>query len=367
MVSLLPALVVQSDAEGAAAEVSIASLGAGDADWQLEHSVRNQKLHRWLGCLETPYQVAGVLLTTTVLDRLVYDLMGGNSDAPKRPGTLARAEQPIQIKLLLTEVRDCRGRVLHMVQGFLSESSPSRELMSAMGVPPAVATSPECSRFLRRLVLGMSCGVFRRLEIRLSAWPYRLWTLVDPQATAETKGDVARALFAALPCCLGFFAHRVRNLLGTEAALCGTFGQLVLTMWLRTLVWSIYGCEREHGSIRRLVNGSTLGPARNFSLPARERILEETRNIHIDRVRVDPRLGQEELSGPTSAKRARAQKPAAPQDSPDQAMIADNPLQGILVQPPWADAVATLASSSPTAPGTQRGDDLAPARCESTS
>lgn len=264
--SLLPALAVSSDPELAAAAINIASLGSGDADRQVEHSMRKFKVQQSLVDPSTPYQVAIVYLTCSVLDRMVYHPMGGSAgaDRARRPGTLAKADQPIHIKSLMLEVRQSRGEYLQLLKGFSTEGSRSGDLLGAMGVSPAMARSGDCVRFMRKLCLGMSCGVFRRMEICLASWPYKLWPIVDGSTTEEGKQAIAQEFLAARPCCLGYFAGRLRALLDTEAKLRGPLGAMVLTVWLRTLTWSVYGCEREHGSIRRLVGGggANSGPLR---------------------------------------------------------------------------------------------------------
>lgn len=337
VVALVPVLQVSSDAEAAAAAISIESLGAGDADRQVEHSVRKQKVQRWLLRSETRFEVGIVYLTTSLLDKLVYHLMGGNSATKKRPGTIAKSDTPIHIKALMMEVREARGQFHALLRDFGREGHVTTELLVSLGVPPETVASGECVGLLRRLCLGMSAGLFRRLEVRLSVWPYPLWVLADDAATEQSRDDVCEALLSARPCCLGYFASRVRALFPDKASLKGPLAQLTLTMWLRTLVWSVYGCEREHGSIRRLVNGTGAGPARNFTLAARERVLEETRGIHMQRVHCDPR---QEAEGPAKpAKRLRGVAEEEP------ASIEENPLYGqILPRQPEAGGEASSSA-----------------------
>ena len=52
--------------------------------------------------------------------------------------------------------------------------------------------------------------------------------------------------------------------------------------------WSIFNCESEHASFRKLLDGA--GPARNHSIPTRERVLEETRVAHVLAMGHDPNV-----------------------------------------------------------------------------
>lgn len=343
VLALLPALGVASDPEPAAAALNIASVGAGDADKMLEHSLRKAKVHRWLSRPETPFQVASVFLATSVLDRLVYHLMGATGGgARRRPGTMAKADQPIHIRLLIEEIRAALGCFLDLARAFGQGGARSSELLLSMGVPAAGLAASENLTFMRRLCLGMSCGIFRRLELRLSCGAYPLWVLTEDTAPVEDKLTVARNFLWARECCLGYFGVRLRQLLGTEAALRGPLARLAITMWLRTLIWSVYGCEREHGSIRRLVTGTGAGP-RNFSLVARERVLEETRCIHAERTEVDPRVC---LEGDGTRRRLDADAAAPLLEAGPSATSAPlhSPLESRLL--PWAGGAGAAGATA---------------------
>ena len=122
--------------------------------------------------------------------------------------------------------------------------------------------------------------------MRLSVFPWRLWHIVKPDASRAEKEQVAQDFFDLPECCLGYFCKRLRIVLPTPAALMGPQGLAIIHVWLRTLLWSTYNVEKEHGACRRLASGC--GPARNFTLVSRERLLESVRSVHLEKVCFDP-------------------------------------------------------------------------------
>lgn len=254
-------------------------------------------------------------------------------------GTLPRAEQPIPMYELLTEVRRARASFVDTLRGFDTPGSAMRQMLDGVGCPGAVTRDRESVLFCRRMCLQMSAGLFRRLELRLASQPYRLWVLcVDGTSEAERLQAVEE--FLQLPeCCLGWFGTRLRRLFSTRQALLAPLAKTVLSSWLSTLIFSIYACEREHASMRRLISG--VGPARNFSLVARERVLEGTRTINIERGCSDP-VGCNEL---VPGKR-RKPLPIATEPS------AASPLYPPAVQATWGGNA--LATAGPEHNGAQR-------------
>lgn len=124
--------------------------------------------------------------------------------------------------------------------------------------------------------------------------PYRLWVLTSESATDAERLEVINDFLASPRCCLGWVGARLRDQFPSAEALSSGLAKLVVMSWMRSLVFSIYACEREHASMRRLIGGA--GPARNFSLVVRERILEATRNIHTERGGTDPRIGVDDAT-----------------------------------------------------------------------
>lgn len=82
------------------------------------------------------------------------------------------------------------------------------------------------------------------------------------------------------------FGKGLVRLCPTPESLLAPLGVGIIRTWLRSLQWSIYACEKEHASCRRLC--ASHGPGRKSSLVARERILETARAVHVQRCDFDP-------------------------------------------------------------------------------
>lgn len=290
---LLPLLesseAMAQQAQAAGQELGAEVAGAGDADEVVQHRARKVKVQGWLSKTDTPWQVAVVFLTTSILDRVTYFFMtGGQGSAPKKPGSLAKAEHPIEMRRVWQLIRTCQVEYMALLDQFGESDSPPRRLLRSMGVSDDVATSSPCLLFLRRHVLKMSIGLFRRFELRLGSFPYKLWVLDDDRVSAHARQQVVEEFHDLPSCCAGWLGGQLKKLFPTKEALAGPLCRITLSTWLRTLIFSTYACESEHASVRR-ITGHSIGPARNFSLVARDRVLESTRTVHMDRVRCDPR------------------------------------------------------------------------------
>lgn len=118
---------------------------------------------------------------------------------------------------------------------------------------------------------------------------------------------------------MSFFGRRLKQFLPDVTCLLAPTGRATIASWLRTLVWSIYACEKEHASCRRLVQGT--GPSRNWTLCGRERLLERSRTVHMERTTCDPGRAPPTADA-GSAERLAATLPNVPQ-------VVDNPLAAV--------------------------------------
>lgn len=338
--ALAPALQKDIGRNDIGENLSVASVGAGDSDMQIKHTVRKQKVLEFLSRQQTPWELVAMFSTVGSLDKLVYFLMRGGEQQARKPGTLAKAEQPIPMRELLGEVRLCRSELLKVLQDFDEPGSNLRTMLAGVGCSESEANSEACKKFFRRLCLQMSSGVFRRFELRLAAFPYKLWILADREASEIERQQVADEFLSMPKCCIGYFGTRVRALFDTRELLLGPKCKLVIMVWLRTLVFSIYACEREHASVRRFLCGQ--GPGRSFSLVVRDRMLECTRTIHVERGCSDPR----ETIDSAPAKRRRLPLPEEPEDGNNNPLYANEAEihwgneagQGQQAPPPLLDA-----------------------------
>lgn len=204
---------------------------------------------------------------------------------------------------LISEIRRCRVQFVALLRDLEDEGSAIK-VMKRIGCDNA-HQDEGCTYFCRRLCTQMSAGVFRRLELRLQSLPYRLWVLT----AGTTEGDKERVIdefLAARECCSGWFGRRLRQLFSTKQALRGSCCKLVLASWMRSLVFNVYACEREHASMRRLISGVKLQPRR------------PRRSVPTERGCLDPCV-PEGAAAAASGKRQRL--PPTPHDD-----SADSPL-----------------------------------------
>lgn len=184
-------------------------------------------------------------------------------------------------------------------------------------------------RFARRQCLGFSAGLFRRFVVRLSAPEYQLWVIADGSIEEPMCRAVAESFLRQRPCCLGYFGRRLRQFLPDVASMLSPLGRATIASWLRTMVWMVYAYEKEHASCRRLLQGA--GPSRNWTLCARERLLECSRTVHMERTTCDPAralpVGKAGLTERLAAAVGGATRPVA------------SPLSGIAEEPPQPRAI----------------------------
>lgn len=225
-------------------------------------------------------------------------------------------------KELVEQVARAMGALLTFLSRWQDAESDSSALLRAMGVCDSAFTEQTSMRFVRRQCLGFSVGLYRRFVVRLRSFPYRLWIVADGTFRENLCQSTAEAFFREPPCCVGFFGQRLRQLCPDVKALLGPLGRTTIATWLRTLVWSIYQCEKEHTSCRRLLLGA--GPSRSWTLCARGRLLECSRVVHLERTRHEP------TGGPIAERATVAQRLAAVVRNTEE----QNPLQAIVNRAP---------------------------------
>lgn len=269
--------------------LSAGSAGAGDADQQLTHNIRKRKVLDFLGRQQTPRELVALYFATSATDRLVYFFMGGGPDHQSRkPGTVPKSDQPILVRELLQEVNRCRSSLCETLRGVGDDGSMVHLLLDGVGCSEQERDSKESLLFFRRLCLQLSAGIFRRLELRLNSFPYKCWVLGDKAASDMDKRAAIDDFLAAPDCCLGWFGRRLRAVFGTQEALSSVFCQVVIMTWMRTLIFSIYSCERPRLSAQTLDRprpceellacGSGEGARRHPSHPHRTRLRRPSRS-----------------------------------------------------------------------------------------
>lgn len=318
-------------------KVDPASIGAGEADKQHEHHARVHKVQAWLSGKNTKLQVTILCFITQNFDSLTYFLMGGEregdgeSRAPRRPGTLPKCEEPIPLGELVTRVLRVQAGFAKLLLTWAADGAPHQALLDLMGFTPEDVSRDDSLRFVRRHCVGFSAGTYKRIEVRLRAFPLRLAVLLNDQVPPPERVAIAEEFLSMRSCCVGPFGARLQQLFPTVAELSSPCARATLSVWLRSLLWTTYACEREHASVRRLCHSA--GQGRNFTLIARERLMESVRTVHIERTKCDPM--QEAAPSLASGKRPHQLPPAG-------SAITDNPLETQGCEAPgvgaWHDA-----------------------------
>lgn len=285
-----------------AATLDPASAGAGDADMQRQHAARIEKCRTCMAKPETRMQVGSLFLATKRLDTVMYLLMGGNRPGEgrnRKPGTPPRLDEQVPVHEVIGQTRDAAEGFVHLLRDWEDPESDSQALLLGMGVQNEEITADTSLRRIRRMVLGMSCGLFRRFTLRLSSFPLLLWILAALGADEGACRAAAESFCNMRGCCIGWFGRRLRSVFPNPDALLSQPGRAAIAVCLRSHSWSIYAAEKEHSSCRRLVHGA--GPARNWSLVARDRLLECSRTIHIERTSFEPSLAPQAVDAPDRA------------------------------------------------------------------
>ena len=286
------ALVSGLAAEGPAGEdgeLQAADAGAGDQDLAKEHRARVAKVKTWLTKGQTRAQVGTCFLMLRNLDSLTYYLMGGerpDQGRHRQPGTVPRAEQTLPAKELCNKVAHTLAHFRNLLLEYGVADSDAMRFFHDLGLNDEDMSTESFVRVFRRAMVGASAGVYRRLWLRLSTFPVKLHLLVDAGVAQDERERCAEEFLALPDCCLGVFGRGLKRRCPTMELLLGLRGKAIIKTWLRTVQWSIYACEKEHASCRRLCNGH--GPGRKWTLVSRERVLEGVRSVHIDRCDYDP-------------------------------------------------------------------------------
>lgn len=267
------------------------AIGANDGDRTRQHGARVTKVVTWLQRPNTKLHIAVLRLVVKMFDSLTCFLMGGArpGEPPRRPGTTARCEEPIRIQELVRSIASMMSGLLSLARTWQKESSKSKLITDAIGLSSTETLGEESVRFVRRLCVVFSTGVYRRLVVRLRSFPYLLAILLDNTISPERRRAVAAAFLRLRPCCVGPFGEKLQVLFPTPEALLSAAGLACIRVWLRCMLWSTYNCERENASLKRLCQSE--GRGRNFSLVARERLMECVRAVHIERTECDPMHG----------------------------------------------------------------------------
>lgn len=187
--------------------------------------------------------MACLYLMVQSLDKLTYYMMGGErpeQGAHGRPGSIPRSEEALPLRELNPKIRDALAEFAAWLVDDCEPDSLARFFLMGVGAGAGDIDGDACKRSFRRNMIGASVGVYRRLVLRLTAFPLRLWVVAEPTASRQVQEDVAQQFLALPECCLGVFGRKLKELCPSPAALLSPLGLVVIGTWLRSQHWSIY-------------------------------------------------------------------------------------------------------------------------------
>lgn len=340
--ALVQGLSADEEAEQVATKkLATVAAGAGDEDLAVEHRARVAKVRRWLALPETRACIGATFLMLRTLESLSYWLMGGEQASPAgtKPGTLPQWTPALPAWELAGRIQQAMTELGEAVRSYTEEGSSPNFFLKGIGVTTEEFSGDQCMRTFRRSMVGASAGINRRLSMRAHSFPLKLWILIAPGIADDDRVACAEEFASLQECCLGAFGRSLRRLCPTAADLMSTVGLTIVRTWMSSIQWSTYACEAEHAACRRLCSGGGGGPSRNWTLVARERIMEEARGIHRQRFGVDPACAPPPPPARGAKRDARAVSPGAIAESPAPPLpnpLSDVPLRAPLSAPPWS-------------------------------
>ena len=131
-------------------------------------------------------------------------------------------------------------------------------------------------KWSRGQITRMASSIYRRYEVKYSAWPYRLFKLCSAHCNQEERDSVSASVEAARACCLDSFTDGLRkrfgqNMLSIEA-------KLVIQNALDSLQMATDLSERQNAEIN--ATKPSRSAARDFTHFARESVLKQARVDH---------------------------------------------------------------------------------------
>lgn len=200
-----------------------------------------------------------------------------------------KPEEPPKLQKLLDKDNSALGRCLQGLLGLLeswaTEGSTDalRTLLSVLGAP---TQEPGFMRWARNQLLRLSAALFRRYEVRLSAWPFRLFELVRDDSPEAGKVAVANALLEAPRDMLDVYSLGVRTYFNSVEALLSVECRTILTSDFNSHAYGTDLVERLNAELTS--RHPRRAPARAMANAARESLLRQAVVVHRSRGGQDP-------------------------------------------------------------------------------
>ena len=328
--------------EKARLDLASAILRGEDAEnhW-LQNASRVMKLSRFFQDEARAWQIGVVLIVNSEIERLHWLLLGRGGETRKA-----------NLGDLVDPRRSCVGQTMHQFCRLMQhwDTRGDWKVLAHLGAPAATRSEP-VMKYARTLLLRIAAGLFMRVEVKHSRWPYALQILLSPGASAQERYAVVADFLAARECCLGVFGRRFRKQFPTAADILGPKARATLETWSRALKFTTAPAECEHKALREDMKSE--GPAAANAGACWRAVCRRLHAAHVQRGGENMTFGS-----------GRARKSAHP-------VVGDDSEQGLPFPPQRAiqDAgggvgepaeQAALQDAAPPAPAASRGDPSSP-------
>lgn len=222
--------------------------------------------------------MAIALITSSVVDQLLFSILGGPSHRRVKLGDLLH---PFESPLLVCQER-LLGLMLHFSSDeHLDEPAEAWELLAMLG---GELRNPDCRLAARRALLQLSAGVTDVFELRMAKPPYTLLRALSHDVPAQAKDQAIADFMNELVECMPLFCRRLRSMFPSVAQLSAELGH-ILAAWSESFV-SIDFSERSHAAFRHDLSSATRGAG--FKAASDRSVVRQHVAEHIRRGGSDP-------------------------------------------------------------------------------
>lgn len=233
------------------------------------------KVARYMATPGRSWQFGCILLATSVCDQLHYGITGTGR---------GRANLHMMTDPADTILGKALASLWELCSDFRLDSGSRWALLTWLGAPDP--SSMELRMFARKLLLNISCGLCRRLEIKFSSGVYRLYWMISPNTSDADRRDLAAQMLAADPHCLPAFVRHFIQLCPTVQMIIGPIGTQVIKTLSNTLIFSTDEVERENAHCRRACSSN--GPGRRHGPTVAFELCRKLKEHHVQKGGLDP-------------------------------------------------------------------------------
>ncbi|CAK0820927.1 unnamed protein product [Prorocentrum cordatum] len=263
--------------------------GDGDADEHVKldgesrdefhamvNRLRNKKIKGYYQCDENCWQL-GVYVAILEISGgcLLYPLLGNPiPDDESIPNKMDVLLDPRNGK-----VEECFALLLGLLKSWTNREDTSDHPWTVLEAIGAPMESEAFQRWTRSQILRLSSALYRRYELRLSSWPYKLYALISADDyTEEQRTSLAQELLDADADVLDVYSRGIRRLYPTVQRLLSFDCYSTLLADFRSHPYGIDFIERPNKQMTHKNTKSTSG--KNMSYACREDFLQQAAAVH---------------------------------------------------------------------------------------